>query len=197
MNTAEFLRSPRFQEAAQAFRERYDKYQNEVLATDTGAAERGDIRTIRDPRDWTDLQRLVVLNVHDSVAYCHLVTGDEVWAATSDIMVKGHSAYSSAPYDLVLDGVLFVHLPVTALGSLVGRVPDVVVRALTTHDWSELEALNLTGNFTTDGIAWNFTEIAGHMDIRWQHRELQHALVRALEQHHPTDGPPPTSSSTQ
>lgn len=175
MNTDEFLASPRFQEAARAFRERHEKYRREVLDTDTGVAERGDIRTILDPRDETDLQLLVVLNVSDGVALCSLTTTEEVFGAHSDIFLKGGSAHSSVPYDLVLDGIFHFTLPVTALGGLVGRVSENVVQALIVSDFSNLD---------TDGIRWHFSLISGPRDIRWKHKQLQRSLMRALAQHH-------------
>ena len=188
MNTAEFLRSPHMREAIRAYQERHATYRNDVLATDTGVAERGDIRTICDPRDDTDIRLLGVLNVSAGVALCCLTTTEEVFGAHSDILVKGHSAHSSVPYDLVLDGIFHFNLPVTALGGLIGRVSEDAVQALLVSDFSDLN---------TDGVRWHFPIISGPLDIRWKHKQLQRSLMRALAQHHrPTEGPPPARHST-
>jgi len=169
MTIHEFLNSPRIQQALADQRERRARYKE----VDTGHVERGDVRTVPDPRDPTDIRHLCVLRVWNGVALCALTDMDEVFAAKGDILVRGYSTHSSVPYDLVLDGIYHFDLPVSALGGLVGRISLEVIYELLIKEVTALPEEMST-----------FSHISGPLDIRWKRKMLQISLMRALETSH-------------
>ena len=112
-----------------------------------GPVQSGDIRGTLDPRDDSDFRLLCVLTdpSADSVTVA-LVHTERVFAARSDVIVPSRSAFSTVPYEVVVDGVLHFQLPVTALGTRIGRVDDQVVQAVLSGEVDDLPEPLATGS---------------------------------------------------
>ena len=139
-----------------------------------GPVQSGDIRGTLDPRDNSDFRLLCVLTdpAGDSVTVA-LVDRERVFAARSDVIVPSRTAFSTVPFEVVVDGILHFQLPVTALGSRIGRVDDQVVHAVLSGEVDDLPEPLATGSL-----------ISGPLDIRWRFKSLQISLMRALSAHH-------------
>lgn len=168
MTTEEFLASERFRVEAERWRARNPPQ------VDDEPLKVGDVRTVRDPRDDSDLRMVCVLSApRDGRVEVALVDLERDFAASSDLILPADSDHCSVPFEIVIDGVLHFVLPQAAFESRVGGVSLDVVTALRRGQPDLLPDSILSG-----------TEIAGHMDIRWKFKWSQELLVRALEHWH-------------